>query len=215
MSACQSIDCCPAGVFTYGVTGTLTPGPPVPPLPPDIVVDPAPPPVYRLMLSDTFDGENGGVPVENYFDFEKCTVPPGGSVDLIDATTFPAFAANHLFVDMNGTVFPGANRGQLLYGWFTFVPGTYRLSFDNAGAQSGFDKLLTIQIGRDDEVGAEGVILDESLLIPTAQAFVTTTYDFVITFEIDGKILFTCPNEGLAGPDMGCLLDNIKLEQIA
>lgn len=229
MSDCQAIDCCETGVYTYGLTGTLTPGPPV------IVVDP---PVYRLVFFDDFNGENGGSPSLDYTgwqNWESMVLYVSGSpflsqtqtVDLRDYTTAgypPGFAIRRLFVDMFGSSSGFPEDGLLQTKQpITFVPGTYRLSFLLAGSQIGQDLVLNVQIGSgfSRSYGSSGFstqqsvpIVEENILVPVLQDFTLHTLEFTFTTQQIGKIVFYCAQVPSSG-NAGVLVDDVKLEQIA
>lgn len=230
MSECQVIDCCPSPIYTYGLTGVLTPGPP-------IIVDPVP--VYRLMFFDDFNGENGGIAPSildpdwtawlywenfDYFTFGSDFYP----CDLVSSTMpgYPGgFSIRRLFVHMleydnnsSAASLDGLLQTKQI---FTFTPGTYRLSFYLAGSQNGQDTTLQVQIGTGfadpyrPNSGYVNKVLDQSILVPVAQPFSVQVFDFFVTSQATGKIKFFCHTPYvLAGSTWGPLIDDVKLEQI-
>jgi len=77
------------------------------------------------LLSDNFDGENGGSPTLNYYGFKNFTVS-AGSVDLIGNGYFDAYPGNGLYVDLAGSTSQyGALTSKLTFGQGTYKVTTY------------------------------------------------------------------------------------------
>ncbi len=158
-----------------------------------------------VLFTDDFNAENGGVANSgtlNYNSFLNWTVSDG-TVDLIGNGYFDfGFAANELFVDLDGST---NNAGIFsTTSEFTFEAGVqYELKFELAGNQRvNTNETVDIDI-------VAGGLLDETVVIGVNDGFT----EFVFTFIGDGstgRLQF----ENLGGDNIGALLDNVQLSVI-
>ncbi len=154
-----------------------------------------------VLLSDNFNGENGGVGVLNYNGFANWTVNPQ-SVDLIGNGYFDFQPGNGLYVDLDGSTNQGGTMTTT--NSFVFTSGqTFILEFDLAGNLRGAGNdtvTIIVSIGNENDV----------LVVPQSQTFTTLTYTFVGNGST-GQVSFS--NGG--GDNQGALLDNVTLTAVS
>jgi PEP-CTERM motif len=136
---------------------------------------------------DTFNSENGGVPVLNYNSFANWAVSDG-TVDLIGNGYFDFLPGNGLYVDLDGST---SNSGLMSSN--LLVSSAYYLSFDLAGSHRGSTETVTVKIGSD--------VID-IITIGSNVGFTNYTYSGVG----NGALSFLNSNND----NVGALLDNVN-----
>ena len=149
------------------------------------------------LLSDNFDGENGGSPTLNYYGFHNFNVS-AGSVDLIGNGYFDAYPGNGLYVDLAGST----NQYGALTSKLTFGQGTYKVTTYLGGP---------IYYGIAD---GETVTLGGGSVSHTLAGMAEAT--FVDTFTVgSGGSTLTIADLGLSGnANIGATLFSVTVEAV-
>lgn len=150
-----------------------------------------------VLLSDSFNAENGGNGALNYAAFANWTVS-NGSVDLCGNGFCDMLPGNGLYVDMDGST---GNAGKLTSSaTYSLTPGTtYTLSFDLAGNQrTATGDTVTVQV-------AMGSVFSEVFSLATFAPFTT----FSRSFTVASATVATLSFEGSGGDNVGMLLDDV------
>jgi hypothetical protein len=154
-----------------------------------------------VILTDNFNGENGGVGVLNYTGFANFTVTDG-TVDLIGNGFFDFLPGNGLYVDLDGST---ADAGIQTANPLALGPGLYSLSFQLAGSQLGSTETTRVRVF----FGAT-TLNEQSFTLPSAQGFTTFTMPFTLVAPENVSFFFS--NSG--GDNIGLLLDNVELSSV-
>lgn len=151
-----------------------------------------------VLLSDNFDGENGGVAQLNYTGFANFTVSTG-SVDLIGNGSNDFYPGNGLYVDLAGST----NQFGALTTDLVFGPGTYTVTTSLGGTARGVpDDGAAITLG--------GTTVSH-ILGNTG----TATYIDTFTVGAGGSAL-TIADLGLSGnPNIGAILFSVTVATAA
>jgi hypothetical protein len=156
----------------------------------------------QVLLSDSFNSENGGVGQLNYNSFANWNVAnsssTGGTVDLIGNGFFDFYPGNGLYIDLDGSGngVPGLLQSKTT---FTFDTGVnYTLSFDLAGSARGVDDHVDVTLGS---------ILNQVLFLPSSQGYTLFTYNFTVSSDTSAALSFQNVELG----DVGAILDNVDL----
>jgi MYXO-CTERM domain-containing protein len=155
------------------------------------------------VLSDDFNGENGGAPTLNYTGFAKWDVT-AGAVDLIGNGYYDFLPGNGLYIDMDGST---SQAGTMVSKQLPVGAGTYDLSFDLAGNQrGGIDDsvIVTAKVG-----GA--AVYSEVFAFPYFQPFTKITRSFAVVDPGMLELSFA----GTGGDNVGMLLDNVNVSTSA
>lgn len=145
----------------------------------------------------------------NYANFINWNVTQG-HVDLFAPDLFDLLPGNGLYVSLVSNINPykGELTGKTS---FNFTAGkTYRLSFYLAGNQRQDlgTQNVTVKIG-------DGTQFAQVVAVPDyKQNFTLYSYNFTPQSNFSGAIIFTEMGNTLQGSYFGCLLDNIRLDNI-
>jgi len=146
-----------------------------------------------MVLTDTFNVENGGIGRTNYAAFTNWLVSDG-TVDLIGNGTYDVHPGNGLYVDLDGST---RNAGKLTSrATLSLPPGVYRLQFDLSG-YFGSNR-MTVSLGdrysetfwRADGPGLQPVV--RTIVVPSSASG-------VLTFD------------HLGGDNAGFIIDDVQL----
>jgi hypothetical protein len=156
----------------------------------------------QVLLSDSFNSENGGFGALNYDDFANWTVAnsasQGGTVDLIGNGFFDFYPGNGLYIDLlgSGNGVPGLLKSKKT---FSFVPNVdYTLSFDLAGSARGIDNHVDVGLGS---------LFSQTYFLPSSQGYTLDTYSFTVSADTTANLTFQNVEPG----DEGAILDNVSL----
>jgi hypothetical protein len=153
----------------------------------------------ETVFEDTFDSENGGIGVLNYFGFQNWDVT-NGSVDLIGNGYWQLLPTEYgLFVDLDGsTGDAGMMTSKTAFGFE--VGYTYELSFDLAGNQRG---------GANDNVDVSVSLIGftETFTLGAFDPIQTITREFTVSSYVEGNLIFN----HWGGDNVGILLDNVRI----
>jgi hypothetical protein len=145
-----------------------------------------------VLLTDTFNGENGGSGALNYTGFANWNVT-SGSVDLIGNGFFDFFPGNGLYVDLDGSTGAAGQMTSIM----NFAPGSYDLTFDLGGnARGDVNKTTDITLGS----------FSTSLNLSSASPYQLYSYSFTTT---GGNLVFTDLPGG--NQNIGNILDNVTV----
>ena len=149
-----------------------------------------------ILLTDNFDGENGGVGSLNYNSFANWNVT-GGTVDLIGNGNFEFYPGNGLYVDLDGST----NQPGLFASNTVFSPGTYLIQFTLGGSvvDVNTSEIVTVKLGNT-TLG--------TLTLPWTQPL--TQYSFLVTTATGGSLSFQ--NNG--NDNMGAILTDVKVSSV-
>ncbi len=147
------------------------------------------------LVADGFDGENGGVAVNNYAAFASWNVA-AGSVDLSEGYV-PLTPG--LYVDLDGSTGDAGRLESAVA--FALAPDAYRLSFDLAGNQRGD------QYGPDVVTVTLGGGYAEPFTLPANAPFVTVVRAIAIASPTTAVLAF----DHAGGDNVGLFLDNVAL----
>lgn len=155
-------------------------------------------PAGTILLFDDFDDENGGVGVNNYFDFAHWNVVDG-CVD-IHGNGFNDIQKGHgLYVDLDGTCQKAGTLESREE--FELVPGGYVLEFWLAGNQRDeMPDTVNVSLG--------GLYTEQFVLSPTQQ-FRLYTRNLSVTTATSVRLRFH--NQG--ADHHGALLDVVRLRR--
>jgi hypothetical protein len=152
-----------------------------------------------VLLSDNFDGENGGVPTLNYSGFANFNVSnsgTGGAVDLIGNGFFDFYPGNGLYVDICGS---SAACGVLTTKT-TFAAGNYTITLNLGGnARTGNSDTTTVSFGTN---------TTSFMLSPTQQA------TEVWNVSLSGPGQLSIGDTGLDGPHIGNILFSVEVDSV-
>lgn len=157
-----------------------------------------------VLLSDTFDAENGGNFALNYAGLTNFTVV-SGALDLIGNGNFDFYPGNGLYLDLDGT----SNAAARIESTSTFALAAgqaYRLTFDLGNTDerfgsSGINNTMTVSLG-----GA----FSEQFNRDTPSDFVTVVRHFVA--GVDESAVLAFDHQG--GDNLGLLVDNVNLTAV-
>jgi hypothetical protein len=157
-----------------------------------------------VLLSDNFDGENGGAGTLNYSAFANFNVVAGGgattnpTVDLIGNGFFDFYPGNGLYVDLCGSTSQcGGLQTKTIFG-----PGTYQITIDLAG---------NARINTSDSVN---VSFGTSSTNYSLTEFQTATE--VETVTLTGSSALTISDLGLTGNgNVGDILFSVEVDSVA
>lgn len=157
-----------------------------------------------VILSDDFDGENGGTAVTNYAGFSQWTVSDG-TVDLIGPGLADVYPGNGLYVDLDGTT---GNAGVLSStDTFALEPGMYQLQFDlgdvSYSLMTGAPNDMQVALG---SVYLETFVTDDAMI----DEFVTITRTISVPEPVNVQLVFS--HSG--GDNHGMVIDNIALSRV-
>jgi len=161
---------------------------------------------YNTLLSDNFNGENGGHAQLNYTGFVNWDVTAGsGTVDLIGlGSQWDYYPGNGLYVDLDGST---NNPGILTTkNPFTFVTANdYRLTFNLGGSHlSGSPSdSVTIKVGLGTYY--------EIFTLPWNAGLTLVSRDMWLHVPDTGKVKLSFENGG--SDNMGLILDNVLLTE--
>jgi hypothetical protein len=155
-----------------------------------------------ILLTETFDNENGGVYALNYEGFAQWDVT-GGTVDLVGTAPFDDFlpTTQRLYVDLDGTTRAGGTLVSKTA--FVLTPGMYRLSFKMAGTPrpSQPDNTVIVSVG---------TAYRQSLTLQSYAPLRT----YVGEFEVDARQTASVSFQQLGGDDYGNFIDDIVFERL-
>lgn len=147
-----------------------------------------------LVFQETFDQENAGVGVLNYFGFAHWEVVEG-SFDLIGNGTYDFYPGNGLYLDVDGST---SNAGTLRTRVpFLPGPGNYHIEFELGGSRRGQTNSMEVRV---DDVYAETFerASSEPLEKVVRTIDVTTRGPLHLVFE------------GIGADNQGLILDDIE-----
>ncbi len=151
----------------------------------------------QVLLSDTFNSENGGAGQLNYTGFANFDAV---NVDLIGNGYFDAIPGNGLYVDLSGNT-NGSLTSKTSY---TLAPGTYELQFDLGNPdRGGYD------VAANSTTVSLGSVYSQTFQLPVADSFTTFTEDFTVSSATTGYLSFAENNPTPTGD----YLDNVSLTQ--
>ncbi len=152
----------------------------------------------QVLLSDTFNSENGGVGQLNYTGFANFNA---GNIDLIGNGYFDTIPGNGLYVDLSGNS-SGSITSKTDY---TLAPGAYELQFDlgNPG-RGGYN------VAANSTTVTLGTVYSQTFQLPVADAFTTFTEDFTVSSAATGYLSFAENNPTPTGD----YLDNVQLSKL-
>lgn len=153
----------------------------------------------QVLLSDTFNSENGGSGTLNYSGFANFNA---SNVDLIGNGYFDAIPGNGLYVDLSG------NSGGSLTSKteYALAPGAYELTFDLGNPdRGGYD------VAANSTTVTLGNVYSQTFQLPVANSFTTFTEDFTVSSAATGYLSFAENNPTPTGD----YLDNVSLSQIS
>ncbi len=151
----------------------------------------------QVLLSDTFNSENGGAGQLNYTGFANFNA---SKVDLIGNGYFDTIPGNGLYVDLSGNT-NGSLTSKTEY---ALAPGTYELKFDLGNPDRG-----GYNIAANSTTVALGSVYSQTFQLPVADSFTTFTEDFTVTSATTGFLSFAENNPTPTGD----YLDNVSLTQ--
>ncbi len=151
----------------------------------------------QVLLSDTFDSENGGAGTFNYTGFAHFDA---SNVDLIGGGFFDTIPGNGLYVDLSGN----SNGSLTSKTNYTLTPGSYELRFDLGNPdRGGYD------VAANSTTVTLGSVYSQTFQLPVADSFTTFTEDFTVSSATTGYLSFAENNPTPTGD----YLDNVSLTQ--
>ena len=151
----------------------------------------------QVLLSDTFNSENGGVGQLNYTGFANFNA---SNVDLIGNGYFDYLPGNGLYVDLSGN----SNGSLTSKTEYALAPGTYELQFALGNPdRGGYD------VAANSTTVTLGSVYSQTFQLPVANQFTTFTEDFTVSSATTGFLSFAENNPTPAGD----YLDNVSLTQ--
>lgn len=152
-----------------------------------------------ILLSDNFNGQNGGTGALNYSGFSNFNVTKG-AVDLIGNGLFDFKPGNGLYVDINGTTGKSGTIESKTN--FALGIGTFTLKFDLAGSQRAFSPLDSITVSL-------GNLFSQTFTKAFTDPFQTITITGTNNSNTTGSLTFGSP---IGDGDLaGLLIDNVQL----
>ena len=168
------------------------------------------------LLTDNFDGENGGVGQTNFNGLSNWDVTDG-AVDLLGNGTIDFFPGNGLYLDLDGTSNDAARLESATT--FSFAAGdTATLTFDLAGPCSTFSPICSrfanIDNGDNEVAVSLGSLFQETFTFDfdepsntTGEVFETITRVIPIAAAANVNLVF----DHAGGDQIGLILDNVQL----
>lgn len=153
-----------------------------------------------VLLSDNFNGENGGSAALNYAGFANWNVTDG-TVDLIGNGAFDFYPGNGLYVDLDGST---GNAGILTSKTtFSLSPGVnYTLSFRLGGSTRGDSNGVTVSVGS---------AFSEIFTLASSAPLSLYTRQFTVSSATAAALSIS--NAG--GDNLGLILDDVLFESSA
>ncbi len=156
--------------------------------------------------------EAAEVPFSDPFDNLANWTVADGTVDLVNNGDFGLQCSGGAgsCVDMDGTAPPGGTpqAGTLVSTPFSLLPGKYQLSFDVSGNQRGAPSdTMNVTVGDPSTTLTTLTVIRES-----GVAFPGSV---ILPFDVNSPIDATITFAHLGGDNIGMLLDNVSLTQIA
>lgn len=163
----------------------------------------------NTIFYDNFNTENNGVGVLNYNNFTNWTVTDG-TVDLIGNGYWQLNQplSYGLFVDLDGSTYNAGNMATS--STFTLLANTdYMFSFDLAGNNRNTDyEEVTASVS----LGNGTPYISSTYSLSTSAQFQTFSFLYSVGAS---DIITNLSFEALGGDNIGMLLDNVKIEDVA
>jgi hypothetical protein len=153
---------------------------------------------------ENFNTENGGSGELNYAGFSNFAIG-GGTVDLIGNGFYDYLPGNGLYIDLDGST---QDAGVMITtAPIALGPGNYVLSYDLAGNHVGGADSVNINVFGGLNVSYAFLNIIAASTDPFSTMFMT------FTVLANDSVQFSFANAG--GDNVGALLDNIELNQVA
>jgi hypothetical protein len=159
----------------------------------------------RVLLAESFDGENDGRAALMYAGFSHWAVEDG-TVDLVGARSEWDFVPGHgLYVDLDGDRPDGVHfdAGRLVSREaFALAAGRYELRFRLAGSHRGDTNTVLVTLGD---------AYHERITLPSHAGFEEYVRAFPVHAPQRGRLSF----ENLGSDGYGLLLDDVRLVRLS